>query len=91
MYKEINGDLFITKNNVLVIKPYPVLVCERIWNAQEIERQNKIDEAKLKALPNLIELNDIQNIFDKREREYNLRLIENGEKLAKQWLNNEKH
>lgn len=90
MYEQINGNLFITEDNVLIIKPNPVLVCERIWNADQIERQNKIDEEKLKALPNLIKLNDIQDIFDKREREYNLRLIEDGEKLAKQWLSNQK-
>jgi len=90
MYEKIDGDLFITKDNILITKLKPVLVCERIWNIDQIERQNKIDEEELKALPNKIELNNIQDIFDKREREYNLRLIQDGEKLAKQWLSNQK-
>jgi len=92
MYEEINGDLFITEDNRLIIKSKPmfVLECERIWNADQIERQNKIDELELRSLPNKVKIKEMQDIFDEREKEYNRRLIVDGEKLAKQWLNSQK-
>jgi len=92
MYEEINGDLFITKDNRLIIKSKPmfVLECERIWNADQIERQNRIDELELRSLPNKVKIKEMQDIFDEREKEYNRRLIVDGEKLAKQWLSSQK-
>jgi len=90
MEYEINGELFITEDNRLIIKQQPMLECERIWTADQIERQNRIDQEELKSLPNKIKIEDKQNLFDAREQEYNRRLIVDGEKLAKEWLENEK-
>jgi len=92
MYEEINGDLFITEDNRLIIKSKPmfVLECERIWNADQIERQNRIDELELKSLPNKVKMKEIQNLFDEREKEYNSRLVKDGTISATKWLESQK-
>jgi len=87
---ELNGDVFITEDNVLVFQPKSFMVLERIWRPDQILRQKYcemisgvISEMNFKMLI-------IESIIDVREKEYDRRLVIDGEKLAKEWLENEK-
>lgn len=72
-----------------IVNP-PEFVCERIWSREALEKQAQIDELIRLGLPNNLEKTEQEAIFDAREIEYNRRLIEDGEKSAKEWLEQEK-
>jgi len=74
----------------LVFQPKSFMVLERIWRPDQILRQKYcemisgvISEMNFKMLI-------IESIIDVREKEYDRRLVIDGEKLAKEWLENEK-
>ncbi len=68
----------------------PTLVCEQIWSEYQIEKQAEIDALKLASLPNLLESAEATAKFDAREKEFNRRLVDDGEASAREWLENEK-
>jgi hypothetical protein len=72
-----------------IVNP-PEFVCERIWSREALEKQARIDELIRLALPNELETIKQQTIFDAREAEYNRRLVNDGEKSAKEWLEQQK-
>jgi len=91
MEEELNGEVFITADGKrLVYQPKSFLVLERIWRPDQILSQKYhemitgvISEMSFKMLI-------IESVIDVREQEYDRRLVVDGEKLAKEWLENEK-